>query len=110
VADHVHVQDTGLVKLLDNGLGGYTDGRDEQLSTRVDDNIDELVQLALCVVVAGGGLAKDVGGVSHATNNTETSCIGDGSSELGASGDVHARKHYGMLDLKQIGELCAELL
>lgn len=54
VADHVHVQDTGLLQLLDDMLGGDTDGRDEQLGTRLDDDVDELVELALGVIVAVG--------------------------------------------------------
>ena len=29
-----------------------TDGRDEELGTAVDDDADELVELALCVIVA----------------------------------------------------------
>lgn len=54
VADHVHAEDAGTVELLDNGLGGDTDGGDEELGTALDDDIDELVELALGVVVAVG--------------------------------------------------------
>jgi hypothetical protein len=52
VTDHVHAEDTGTVELLDNGLGGNTDSRDEQASLLGDDDIDELAELALGVVVA----------------------------------------------------------
>lgn len=52
VADHVHVQDAGLVQAVDDVLGGDTDGRDEELGTGLDDDVDELVELALGVVVA----------------------------------------------------------
>lgn len=52
VADHVHVQDTGLLELLDDVLGGDTDGRDEELGAGLDDNVDELIELALGVIVA----------------------------------------------------------
>lgn len=55
VADHVHAEDTGTVELLDNGLGGNTDGGDEKLGTTLNDNVDELVELAFGVVVAEGG-------------------------------------------------------
>ncbi len=54
VADHVHAEDTGTVEALDDGLGGNTDGRDEELGAALDDDVDELVELALGVVVAGG--------------------------------------------------------
>ena len=54
VADHVHVEDAMLVQSVDDGLWRYTDSRDEKLSTTIDDNADELVELALGVVVAGG--------------------------------------------------------
>lgn len=52
VADHVHVVDAGLVDALNDVLGGHTDGRDEELAARVDDDVDELIELALGVVVA----------------------------------------------------------
>jgi hypothetical protein len=52
VADHVHAEDAGTVELVDNGLGGNTDGGDEKTSLFLDDNIDELTELALGVVVA----------------------------------------------------------
>jgi len=52
VADHVHVQDTVLVELVDDSFGWDADGGYEKLSTGVDDYIDKLVQLALCVVIA----------------------------------------------------------
>jgi hypothetical protein len=42
------------VKLLDNVFWGNTDGRDEKSGTRVDDDVDQLVELALGVVVAAG--------------------------------------------------------
>lgn len=52
MSDHVHVENAMLVELVDDGLGWHTDGRDEQLCARLDDDIDELTELALCVVVA----------------------------------------------------------
>jgi hypothetical protein len=39
-----------------------TDGRDEELGTAVDDDADELVELALCVIVAGGMLCQKESG------------------------------------------------
>jgi len=52
VADHVHVQDAGLVQPLDDVLGGHADGGDKELGAAVDDDGDELVELAFGVVVA----------------------------------------------------------
>lgn len=52
VANHVHVEDAGLVESLDNMLGRNTDGRDEQFCARVDDDAYEFVELALCVIIA----------------------------------------------------------
>lgn len=52
VTDHVHAEDTGTVKFLDDSLGGNTDGGDKELGIALDDDVDELVQLALSVVVA----------------------------------------------------------
>lgn len=51
--DHVHVEYAGRVELVDDSLGWYTDGGDEELGARFDDDVDELGQLALGVIVAG---------------------------------------------------------
>jgi hypothetical protein len=55
-------------------------------------------------------LAKHVWCVSNATEDTDAAGVCDGSSELGTSSHVHAREHDGVLDLQQVGELCADLL
>jgi hypothetical protein len=52
VADHVHIDDAIGMELVDDGLGGHTDGRDEEFGALLNDNVDELVELALCVIVA----------------------------------------------------------
>lgn len=52
VANHVHVDDAVGVQLVDDGLGGDANGRDEDLGALLDDDVDELIELALCVVVA----------------------------------------------------------
>lgn len=52
VTNHVHVEDAGLVELLNDGLRGDTDGADEELSTALDDDVDEFIKLAFGVVVA----------------------------------------------------------
>lgn len=50
MTDHVGVENTGFVELLDDGFGGDTDGADEDFGATFDDNINKLVQLAFCVV------------------------------------------------------------
>ena len=52
MTDHVHVEDTMLVEFLNNMLWWDTDGRDKELSTRLNDNVNELVKLTLGVIVA----------------------------------------------------------
>ena len=52
VADHVHVEDAGLVQLIDNLLGWDADGGDEETGAGLDDNVGEFAELALGVVVA----------------------------------------------------------
>lgn len=52
VANHVHVEDAILVETVDDGLGWHTDGADEELRAGLDDDADQIVQLALCVIVA----------------------------------------------------------
>jgi hypothetical protein len=51
VADHVHVDDTIGMKLVDNSLGRYTNGRDKELGALLDDDIDQLVELTLGIIV-----------------------------------------------------------
>ena len=54
VADHVHVEDAGLVEALDDMLGGNPDGRDEELGSAINDDAHEFVKFAFGVVVASG--------------------------------------------------------
>ena len=58
----------------------------------------------------GNLLAQHIRGVSDTANNTKTTSVRDGGSELGTSGDVHARKEDGMLDLEKISDGSSELL
>lgn len=52
VANHVHVENSMLVKPVNDSLGRDTDGGDEELGAALDNDIDEFVQLAFCVVIA----------------------------------------------------------
>lgn len=56
VTDHVHVEDAVGVELVDDSLWWDTDGGDEELGARLDNDIDELVELTLGVIVAEGML------------------------------------------------------
>ena len=53
VPDHVHVQDVVLVEFVDDGLRGDAHGGDEELRAGLDDDVDQLAELAFGVVVAG---------------------------------------------------------
>ena len=55
-------------------------------------------------------LSQHVRCVTDTTDDTKTSGVGNSSSELRTSGHVHTGQNNGVLDLKQIGELCADLL
>ena len=63
VSDHVHVEDAGGVEAADDMGGRDADGGDEEFGARVDDDGDEFVELAFCVVVAfrWGGLFGSAG-------------------------------------------------
>ena len=52
VTDHVHVKDAGLVDLLDNVLWWDSDSADKESGTRVDDNVNQVIEFAFRVVVA----------------------------------------------------------
>lgn len=68
VADHVHAEDASTVELIDDSLGGDTDSGDEKASLFLDDNINELTELALGVVVA------------IYRNKTRLACVNNGKS------------------------------
>jgi hypothetical protein len=72
VAYHVHAEDAGTVELIDNSLGGNTDSRDEKASLFLDDNINELTELALGVVVA---ICRNITRLACANNGKSTSVI-----------------------------------
>ena len=52
MANHVHVENAGAVETLDHVFWWDTNSRNEESSASVDDDSDELVKLALCIVVA----------------------------------------------------------
>lgn len=58
VANHVHVEDSGLVELLDDGLRGDTDGAYKELSTALDDDVDKFIELSLGVIVASRSISS----------------------------------------------------
>lgn len=62
VTDHVHVENTSFVQSINDVFWRYPNSRDEELSTAVDDDADQLVSFALGVVVAK---ATDVRLLSH---------------------------------------------
>lgn len=55
MSDHVHVEHASLVELLHDVLWWDTDGRDEETGAGLDCNVNQLVELALGVVVAMEG-------------------------------------------------------
>lgn len=55
MTDHVHVQHARLVKFFHHCLGRNANGRDEKLRSALDNDVDQLVELALGVVVARNG-------------------------------------------------------
>lgn len=55
-------------------------------------------------------IPEHVGGIVDPSKDTETAGICDGSSELGASGDVHARQKDRVVDLEKIGYRRPDLL
>jgi hypothetical protein len=63
VADHVHVEDAGLVEAVDYWFWGHTDCGDEEFGAGVDDYGYEFVEFAFGVVVAEKGNVRAVRGV-----------------------------------------------
>jgi hypothetical protein len=48
---YVHNQDIGFVEFLNNFLGRYTDGTNEQLGLFLNDYIDKVIEFTLGVIV-----------------------------------------------------------
>jgi hypothetical protein len=67
VANHVHVENTGLVQTVDDMLGGDTDSRDKEGGARLNDDAHKLIKFALCVVVAICGDDKSAIGLQRTT-------------------------------------------
>eukprot|EP00756_Hemistasia_phaeocysticola_P009370 Hpha_TRINITY_DN14869_c5_g12::TRINITY_DN14869_c5_g12_i1::g.169639::m.169639 len=131
-ADHVHDDNTGLVQLLHNPLGGDTDGADEEAGLALDDEVDELREGTVSVVVVGltratahlgqqkvdseGGLVVEQrldfidllpehgGRHRHPSNHTETTRVRNGSRELSSSDIRHTRENDGVLDLEDVAD------
>lgn len=96
-------EDRGKKSLL--GLAGAaTDLGEEQVDT---ERSVLIVEVALELVNL---IAKHLGGVADTTDDTETTGVGDGGSQLGSSGDVHAGQQDGVLDLEKIRDGRANLL
>lgn len=53
-------------------------------------------------------LLQHLGGVSNTTDNTQTTGVGDSSSQLRAGRHVHACQQNGVVDLEQIGDGSAD--
>jgi hypothetical protein len=110
VSDHIHDQNPRLVKPIDDPPWRHADGRHEQARAGLDGDVDELVELAVgVVVVRGAGAASDlgegevdtegegrvaeggfelgddlaelVGGVLEAADDAEAAGVGDGGGE-----------------------------
>jgi hypothetical protein len=56
MSNHVHVENACFVESVDDMFRWDTNGGDEELGTAVDDDADELVELAFCVIIAENSL------------------------------------------------------
>jgi hypothetical protein len=51
--NHVHVGDAGGVELVDGPARGHAHGRDEEFGARLNDNVNQLGQLAFSIIAVG---------------------------------------------------------
>ena len=104
VADHVHVEDAGFVETLDDVHWGDADGGDEELGAGVDDDGDEVVEFAFCVVVTvigvrsvlEGGLENVVcrpGLMTKGGNEVRLTWFSEHYRQLAESEDLHRKVH-----------------
>ena len=62
MADHVHVQNTGLVKSFNHIFGRNAHSRHEKLGAAINDYADEFIKLAFSVIIASSpGPVSDCG-------------------------------------------------
>lgn len=52
VTDHVHVENSSVMELVNDVPRGNTDSRDEEFSATLDDDVDKFIKLSLGVVIA----------------------------------------------------------
>lgn len=81
-----------------------SDLREQQIDTEWSVLVFQ-VGLYLCDL-----LAEHVWCVSHATDDSETACVGDCCGELGPSCYVHASQKNWVLDVEEVGDRCADFL
>ena len=132
-ANHVHDDDSGVVKTLNHMWWRDSDSADEQLCALLDRDGDQLVQLAVGVVVVGlaravadlgeskvdaegevlGGevflelvddLAELSRGVAQAANAANAASVGDSGCKGSTGCARHTGEQDGVLDTQQGGE------
>mmetsp|Transcript_17281 Transcript_17281/g.35088 ORF Transcript_17281/g.35088 Transcript_17281/m.35088 type:complete len:422 (-) Transcript_17281:113-1378(-) len=132
-ADHVHHQDVRSMELVHNPFLGNADGRNEEPSPRVDDDVDQLRKVSLSVVVirlprtlADLGeqevdperqilvpeallqvvdlLLELLGGVPDSADHPETTTVGYSRRQLRTSSNIHTGQHDRVLDAQELGE------
>jgi len=133
VSDHVHDQNAGVMQPVDDALGRDAHGGHKQLGARLDGDVDQLVQLAVGVVVVGlAGVAADlgegevdaegqvrgfekglhlgddfpqlVGRVHEAADDAETAGVGDGGGQCAARGARHAGEDDGVFYPQELSQ------
>merc|ERR1712028_91312 len=127
--NHVHDWDTSRVQLVDHFLWGDADSRHEQSGLRLNDDVNQLGQVALGVVFVGLACSsadfgeqqvnakrcilvveasfelldigtEHLGRVAYTTDDPDTTVVCNGGSELGACSNVHACEEDRVLDSK----------
>lgn len=58
VSDHVHVQNAGFVEPLNDVLRRHPNSGDKELCAAVDDDADQVIELAFRVVVASSCMSQ----------------------------------------------------
>lgn len=104
----VHRQTKGAIKKRKSNLLGLASAATNLGEKQVNAKGGVLVVEVLLEL--SNLLLEHVGGVADTTDDTHASGVGDGSSQLGAGGDVHTSQEDGVVDLEKIGDGGADFL
>lgn len=110
VSDHVHVENTSLVQTLDHLFWRDTNGRDKQTCAGINDDVDEIVELAFCVVIAAVSLVSEMPRIVSCSEQGQASllCLARTATDLWKQEVDTKRRILVLEEALELGDLLAK--